>query len=275
MLGLFVVIVPPIRELLLELMRLPELEERDFCVVGTLGLFVVIELPIRELLLELIRLLELPTCGFVVLRTLGVLVPIELPIRENQLELTRLPELVDVRPPVPELTAAGFLLLIEMLDGLRVLEVTPGRAVTGRLDVTLLDGRLDITLLGGRTLRLLVLLEIVLRSDELRGAALLLELLRTEGLGVLTLAGGLLERDGVVTLAVLLLVLEDCRALGAGEDFGDACFLELLPLDLLLLLDFLSAKPASTKSIRAKISITKVILAFLMYFSVNIIRLLS
>ena len=126
-------------------------------------------------------------------------------------------------------------------------------------------------------LNLVVLLELVLRGDELRGAALLLELLWTEGLDVLTLtlAEGLLERDEVVTLAVVLVVLEDCRALGAGEDFGDSCFLELLSLDLLLLLDFFSAKIGSTKSIRAKISITKAILAFLMYFSVNIIRLLS
>ena len=91
----------------------------------------------------------------------------------------------------------------------------------------------------------------------------------------LTLAEGLLERDEVVTLAVVLLVLEDCRALGAGEDFWDACFLELLSLDLLLLLDFFSAKIGSANSIRAKISVIKAILAFLMYFSVNIIRLLS
>ena len=42
----------------------------------------------------------------------------ELPMREDLLELTRLPEL---------------------LDGLRVLEVTPDRIVTGRLTDVLLD----------------------------------------------------------------------------------------------------------------------------------------
>jgi hypothetical protein len=110
-------------------------------------------------------------------------------------------------------------------------------------------------------LYLVLLLELVLRSDELRRAALLLELLRTEGLDVLVLVEGLLEREEVVTLAVVL-VLEDCRALGADEDFGGSCFLELLPLDLLLLLDFLSAKPGSTKSSMAKTSVTKAILTF-------------
>ena len=95
-------------------------------------------LPMREDLLELTRLLELPACGCV-LRTLGVLVLIELPIREVVLELIRLPELVDVCLPVLELTVVGLLLLGELLDGLRVLEVTPDRMVTGRLTVTPLD----------------------------------------------------------------------------------------------------------------------------------------
>ena len=53
-------------------------------------------------------------------------------------ELIRLPEIADVCLPVPELTAVGLLLLRELLDGLRVLEVIPGRVVTGRLTVTLL-----------------------------------------------------------------------------------------------------------------------------------------
>jgi hypothetical protein len=75
------------------------------------------ELPMREDLLELIRLLELPACGCV-LRALGVLVLMELPMRKDVLELTRLPEL---------------------LDGLRVLEVTPDRIVTGWLTDVLLD----------------------------------------------------------------------------------------------------------------------------------------
>ena len=125
----------PIREDLPELIRLPELLNCGR-VLRTLGFLVLIILPIRELLLELIRLLKLPACGCV-LRTLGVLVLIEPPIRELLLELIRLPELIAVCLSVPELTVVGFLLPIEMLDGLRVLEVIPDRIVTGRLTVTL------------------------------------------------------------------------------------------------------------------------------------------
>jgi len=134
-LGVLVLIELPIRELLLEPIRLLKLPACG-CVLRTLGVLVLIELPIRELLLELIRLLELPACGCV-LRILGVLILIELPIRELLLELIRLPELTAVCLPVPELTVVGFLLPIEMLDGLRVLEVIPDRIVTGRLTVTL------------------------------------------------------------------------------------------------------------------------------------------
>jgi len=136
-LGLLVVIELPIREDLSELIRLPELPTCG-CVLRTLGLLVLIELPIRDDLLELIRLLELPTCGCVP-RTLGLLVLIELPIRDDLLELIRLPELVDVCLPVLELTVVGLLLLKELLDGLRVLEVIPDPMVTGRLGVALLD----------------------------------------------------------------------------------------------------------------------------------------
>ena len=63
-------------------------------------------------------------------------------------------------------------------------------------------------------------------------------------------------------LAGLVRVAAAGRAGGAGEDWGGACFLELLSLDLLLLLDFLSAKPGSTKSIMAKVSMIKAILTF-------------
>jgi len=135
-LGFLVLIILPIRELLLELIRLAELPACGFAVLRTLGVLVLIEPPIRELLLELIRLLKLPARGCV-LRTLGVLVLIEPPIREDLPELIRLPELTAVCLPVPELTVVGFLLPIELLDGLRVLEVTPDRMVTGRLTVTL------------------------------------------------------------------------------------------------------------------------------------------
>jgi len=75
------------------------------------------ELPIREDLLELIRPLELPACGFV-LRVLGVFLMMGLPIRDDLLEL--------IRP-------------LELPDGLRVLEVTPDRILTGRLTGVRLD----------------------------------------------------------------------------------------------------------------------------------------
>jgi len=104
--------------------------------VGTEVFLSLIELPIREDMLELIRLPELPACGCV-LRTLGLLVLIELPMREDLLELMRLPKLADVCFPAPELTVVGFLLPIVMLEGLRVPEVIPGRLVTGRLTVIL------------------------------------------------------------------------------------------------------------------------------------------
>ena len=94
-LGTFVflvLIILPMRELLPELIRLPELPAGGLCVLGTVVFLVLIILPIRELLSELIRLVEIPTCGFV-LRTLGFLVLIILPIRELLLELIRLAEL--------------------------------------------------------------------------------------------------------------------------------------------------------------------------------------
>ncbi len=120
-------------------------------VIEGTGVFLSLtELPIRELLLELIRLVELPADGLWVVRVVGCLVVIELPIRELLLELIRLLELADDCLAVPELTAVGLLLLRELVlrsdvlrgvvlpDGLRVLDVIPGRVVTGRLTVTLL-----------------------------------------------------------------------------------------------------------------------------------------
>jgi len=83
----------PIRELLLELIRLTELPTCGFCVVRTVGFLVLIMLPIREVLLEFIRLAELPADGFRVLGTVGFLVLIMLPIREVLLEFIRLAEL--------------------------------------------------------------------------------------------------------------------------------------------------------------------------------------
>ncbi len=108
-LGLLVLIMLPIREDLLELIRFLELPACG-CVLRTLGFLVLIMLPIRELLLELIRFLELPACGCV-LRTLGLLVLIELPIRELLLELIRFLELPACGCVLRTL---GILVLIEL-----------------------------------------------------------------------------------------------------------------------------------------------------------------
>ncbi len=111
----------------------------------------------------------------------------------------------------------------------------------------------------------------------LPGPVLRSELLRPEDLDVLVLVGGLTDRDEVVVLLGLVLVVEGRRTLEAEEDLETCWLLALLPLDLplLLLLDFLAAKIGSINSIRAKISVTKAILTFFWYFNVAIIRLLS
>jgi len=111
----------------------------------------------------------------------------------------------------------------------------------------------------------------VLRSELLREVALL----RPEGLDVLVLVGGLMDRNEVVVLEGLVLVVEGCRALEAEENLETCWLLALLGLDLLLLLDFFSAKVGSMNSIRAKITVPTAILTFFWYFSVAMIRLLS
>ena len=118
---------------------------------------------------------------------------------------------------------------------------------------------------------LVLLPELVLRSDVLRGVAVI----RLEDLDVLVLVGGLMERNEVVVLVGLVLVVEGCRALEAEEGLETFWLLVLPPLDLLLLLDFLAAKIGSINSIRAKTSIITAILTFFWYFIVAIIRLLS
>ncbi len=119
-------------------------------------------------------------------------------------------------------------------------------------------------------LNLVVLLELVPRGDVLRRVTLL----RPENLDVLVLVGGLMERDEVVGLEELVLMLEGCRVLEEEEGLETCRLLVLPPLDLLLLLDFFAAKIGSINSIRAKNSVTKAILTFSWYFSVAIIRLL-
>ncbi len=120
-------------------------------------------------------------------------------------------------------------------------------------------------------LYLVVLLGPVLRSELLREVALL----RPEDLDGLVLVGGLTDRNEGVVLLGLVLVVEGRRTLEAEEDLETCWLLALLPLDLLLLLDFLAAKIGSINSIRAKISVTTAILTFFWYFNVAIIRLLS
>ena len=174
------------------------------------------------------------------------------------MELIRLFELDDV----------DLLILTELLDGPRTLEVTPDRIV-GRLTVVLLDWLLALLLLGMRMLYLLVdLLELLLRGALLLKEILLLEeiLLRLEGLGVTVLVGALLidrEREGVVALEELTLVDEDWR------------LLELLWLELLLLLEDFSAKTGSMVSIKAKNNVPTTILTFFRDFIVAIILLLK
>jgi hypothetical protein len=111
----------------------------------------------------------------------------------------------------------------------------------------------------------------------LPGPVLRSELLRPEDLDVLVLVGGLMDRNEVVVLLGLVLVVEGRRTLEAEEGLETCWLLALLPLDLplLLLLDFLSAKAGSKNSIRAKITVPIAILTFFWYFNVAIIRLLS
>jgi hypothetical protein len=118
-------------------------------VLRVLDVLVVIELPMREDLLELIRLLELPVCGRE-MRVLGILVVIELPMREDLLELIRLLELVDVGDlllrvleEIPDRMVTGWLtvvrpdrLLVLLLLGMRKLtlpEVLPEEVLRGEL----------------------------------------------------------------------------------------------------------------------------------------------
>ncbi len=152
--GFFVLIKLPIREVVLELIRLLGLVTGDFGVRGADSFLVLIRLPIREVLLELIRLLGLVTGDFGVRGTDSFLVLIRLPIREVLPELIRLPELVDTRFPTPELVPAGFLPCPAppgrgergLLNGLRAPEAVGGRRVV--VLGTPFGGRLGVILRG-------------------------------------------------------------------------------------------------------------------------------
>jgi len=120
--------------------------------------------------------------------------------------------------------------------------------------------------------------EILLRVELLRGELLREEILLrlVEALGVVVLVGVLLtDRDEIVALEELDLLVEGCRLLEDEEDLEVGRLLELLGLDFLLLLDAFSAKTGSMVSIRAKNNVPTAILTFLRFFSVAIILLLK
>ena len=113
-------------------------------------------------------------------------------------------------------------------------------------------------------------------------------LLRLEDLGVTVLVGVLLiDREEVEILEELALADEDGRLLETDEDLEVGRLLEtdedlevgrlleLLPLDLLLLLDDFSAKTGSMVSIKAKNNVPTTILTFFRDFIVAIILLLK
>jgi hypothetical protein len=161
---------------------------------------------------------------------------------------------------------------------LRVLEVTPERIVTGWPTDIRSVRLLELLLLGMRMLTLLeVLLEEVLLGELLRIEMLCEEvLLRLEDLGVIVLVGALLiVLDEVIVLEELDLLGDDRWLLDAEDGLEVCLLLELLPLDLLLLLEDFSAKTGSMVSIKAKINVPTTILTFLWYFIAGIILLLK
>jgi len=161
--------------------------------------------------------------------------------------------------PALELGATGLLLLKELMDGLRALEVILGRRVAGGLGAVLLGGLLGVILLGRRVLGVTMVL---------------LGLLRTEGFETLGRAGGLLERAGALTLELLLLTGEGRWVLEAAELFATVWLFWLLPLDLLLL-RVVFAVTGSANNIKAEIIVNKTTLTFVEFFSVNIACLLN
>jgi hypothetical protein len=147
-----VLIKLPIRELLVGLIRLLGLATGDFGVRGADCFFVLIGLPIREVLLELTRLLGLVAGDFGVRGADGFLVLIRPPIREVLPVLIRLLELVDTRFPAPELVPVSFLLPIELLNGLRAPLEVAVLLLTGRVPEAIggrrVVGRLGVSLSG-------------------------------------------------------------------------------------------------------------------------------
>jgi len=190
--GFFVLIELPMRAVLLELMlTFGLLRVVTFRAVVTDGFFVLIELPMRAVLLELILTFGLlPVVTFRVVVTDAFFSPMDLATRTVLFGLMRVLDLAVVCFPAPELTLTDE----GLKEDLRALEVTPGRWVVVRLDVTLL---------GWRAL----------------GLTVVLELLRLGVFGVLTAVRDAVTREEVVDFVRALPALEDCRALGAAEVF--------------------------------------------------------
>ncbi|MBA7700679.1 hypothetical protein ES703_109402 [subsurface metagenome] len=134
--GFFSPIVLPMRVVLPELILiLGLLPVVTFRAVVTDGFFVLIELPMREVLLELILTFGLlPVVTFRVVVTDAFFSLMDLAIRTVLFGLMRVLDLAVVCFPAPELTLADE----GLEEDLRALEVTPGRTVVVRLDVTLL-----------------------------------------------------------------------------------------------------------------------------------------
>ena len=141
------------------------------------------------------------------------------------------------------------------------------------LEAVLRGELLRIELLREELLREEILLRIELLRGELLRKEILLRLV--EDLGAVVLVGVLTDRDEVVALDELDLMVEGCWLLEDEEDLEVCRLLELLGLDLLLLLDAFSAKTGSIVSIRAKNNVPTTILTFLGFFSVAIILLLK
>jgi hypothetical protein len=118
-------------ELMLILGLLPVVTLRA---VVTDGFFVLIELPMRAVLPELMLVLGLlPVVTFRTVVTDAFFSLMDLATRTVLFELMRVLDLAVVCFPAPELTLADE----GLEEDLRALEVTPGRRVVVRLDVTL------------------------------------------------------------------------------------------------------------------------------------------
>jgi len=190
--DLLLLIELPMRVVLLELvLTFGLLLVVTFRAVVTGDFLLLIELPMRAVLLELML-----TFGLLLVVTFRAVVTgdffslMDLATLTVLFELTRLLELIVVRFPGLELTLTDE----GLEEDLRALEVTLGRRVVVRLDVTLL---------GWRTL----------------GLTVVLELLRLDGLEALTAVRDLVTREEVVDCVRALPALEDRWALGAAEVF--------------------------------------------------------